>query len=230
MKVMIKNIGKQALLFCLLVLPVAAFSALPASAAPVAGEVTLEAAQEFTVEEGVPVSDTFTYRMNAITPGAPMPAGSTEGVYRFSIRGNDTVFAGPIEFSQAGTYSYEIAQITDQRQEGCVYDEQVYRVTVYVDAGLHTNIVVRKSSGKKTSQIHFQNRFSLRPSDPSVKVDPPVKKTGTSGTGTAKTGDDTNLASWIMTMTGSAFTALCFAAFLIKRKQREELHVISREI
>lgn len=172
-----ENIYKWVLLFCFLVLSVTAFSAQTAFAAPVSNPLTLDVAQSFIVEDGEAPTSSFTYRMTAKTPATPMPPGTVGDAYTFSIDGTDNTTLGPIDFIQAGTYSYEIAQVIDTPAEGYVYDEEVYSLSVKVDAGLNADIILRKSNGAKAEAIQFENRFMLRPSDPSVMVDPPVKKT-----------------------------------------------------
>ncbi len=172
-----ENIYKRVLLFCLLVLSVTAFFAQTVFAAPVSNPLTLDVTQSFTVEDGEAPTNSFTYRMTAKTPAAPMPAGTEGGTYTFRIGGTDNITLGPIDFIQAGTYSYEIAQVIDTRAEGYEYDEEVYSLSVKVDAGLNADIILRKSNGAKAEAIQFENSFMLRPSDPSVMVDPPVKKT-----------------------------------------------------
>lgn len=176
MEHMKRNKRKQAL-FCLLVLSVTLCFARPAFAAPAANPLALSVVQGFTVQDGEPASDTFSYRLTAVTPGAPMPAGSTGGSYSFTVSGTNSRTLPPVPFTQVGAYTYEIAPVIDQRAEGYTYDEQVYSLSVYVDDDLDTEIVIGKADGTKTQAVRFENSFALKPSDPSVMVDPPIKKT-----------------------------------------------------
>lgn len=177
MEIIIKNRYKGMLLFCLLVLTMAALLPTHTLAASPANPLTLQIDQVFTVQDGAAPSDQFTYKLTANTPDAPMPANSVGNGYTFSIQDTNSASVGPILFTQAGTYSYKIAQTVDDLAEGYTYDREVYSLTVYIDAGLHADLVIQKSDGSKTQIIRFKNGFSLRPSDPSVMVDPPVKKT-----------------------------------------------------
>lgn len=177
MENIIKRKYKQVLLFCLMVLSITVFSAQTVFAAPVHNPVTLDAAQVFSVQDGAAPVSQFSYRMTAETPDAPMPAGSSGDAYTFTINGTDSVSLGPIHFTSAGVYSYEITQVIGSQQEGYVYDREVYNLSVNVDAALNTDIIVQKSNGEKTQAILFENSFTLRPSDPSAMSDPPVKKT-----------------------------------------------------
>ena len=177
------------LLACLftLVSPQAAY------AAP-ADEVTLAVGQVFTKPAGSAAADTFTYTLTAQQSGNPMPAGSSGDICTFTLSDTDMVDLGPVIYSTAGTYSYEIRQTVVSAQTGYTYDRQVYTVEVYATntaGGLQADVVVYNGNGLKVSAIVFENVYGPLASDPSIMVDPPVKKTvsgspGVNGTFTFK--------------------------------------------
>lgn len=91
-------------------------------------------------------SDTFTFQLQAVTPGAPLPAGATESN---DIRYKEYMVKGPSEgatagtsvpitfgsviFTKPGTYEYDITEIipTD-KIPGVSYDSSFYHVTVTI--------------------------------------------------------------------------------------------------
>jgi len=80
----------------------------------------------------------------------------------------------------AGIYSYEIQQTVVSAQTGYTYDRKVYRVEVYATntaGGLQADVVVYNENGLKVPNITFENQYAPLASDPSIMVDPPVKKT-----------------------------------------------------
>lgn len=142
--------------------------------------IKVEAEQVFTQSEGSEAEDTFTYTLTAQEPGSPMPSGSRGDICTFTMSGTETVTIGTITYSTTGTYNYIIKQITEPKQTGYTYDEQEYTMSVNVknsDEGLKTEVVVINEDELKVSTISFENGYEPLASDPSIMVDPPVKKT-----------------------------------------------------
>jgi pilin isopeptide linkage protein len=108
-----------------------------------------------------------------------MPAGALAGGYTFSIAGNDSLSIGPIHYGQEGFYEYELSQIFGTAP-GYTYDEKVYKIEVYVLSDLSVVMIARDKDnleGEKVKDIVFSNSYGALASDPSLMVDPPVKKT-----------------------------------------------------
>lgn len=150
--------------------------------AATSAEVTLDVKQIFTRQNGSPPSNTFTYKLEEKEPGNPMPAGSVDGVYTFTISGTKNAAVGPISFTHTGIYKYELYQYVDSATSGYTYDNQKYDVTIYVDYELKTSTVIERQPGVKTDTLFFENYYAKQvdgagSSDPSLMVDPPVKKT-----------------------------------------------------
>jgi len=146
------------------------------------------------------VEDTFSYALRPETNGAPMPEGSANGVYRWTMRGNAetelTIFG-----SQEGTYVYTIAQQVAHAQADYQYDRRVYRATLYVyrDSAdrLSTSVVLQNEKGDKLSKAVFKNRYEKK-SDPT-----PTPPKGGSG-GNVKTGDENDMNLYMLLMAISA--------------------------
>ena len=152
-----------------------------------AGEVTLLALQVFTDTSAADVGrvfalhdETFAYRLTPKGASCPMPAGSGGSGYDFTITGTDEAEIGPIHFTKAGVYTYEIRHVTEPRP-GYEYDQTVYTVEVLVESGLTATVIAANQNGDKVSAILYEHSYNedeeVLPTDPSVTVDPPVVKT-----------------------------------------------------
>jgi pilin isopeptide linkage protein len=83
-------------------------------------------------------------------------------------------------YTVAGEYRYELRHAVGTPQTGYTYDPQVYTVVVYAydnGFGMRAVAVVYDSDGNKILDITFAQRYAPLASDPSLMVDPPVKKT-----------------------------------------------------
>lgn len=171
--------GKQFLAGCMLLVCLLTL-VFPQAAYAANNDVTLTVEQVFTQPEGSAAAETFTYTLTARQPGSPMPAGSIGDLYSFAMTGTDTGNIGPITYGTTGTYRYELRQTVASVQTGYTYDMQVYTVTVYVTnpaSGLQADVVIENENNLKVSAMTFANRYAPLASDPSIMVDPPVRKT-----------------------------------------------------
>lgn len=173
-----KRLHIRILVFCL-ALACLFFAIFPQTAAadPAPGTITLTIRQEFTkpVASGAPGE--FRYELTASEPGNPMPSGNTGGVYRFSMNNTDSITLGPISFTQAGRYHYEIRQTADSPKPGYSYDDNVYIITVDITPSLESTVVIKNAENLKVSFLTFQNRYAPRESLPAAMLDLPIKKT-----------------------------------------------------
>ena len=120
-------------------------------------------------------AETFTVELTAVTEGAPMPAGASEGVYQTDITGAGSVTL-EMSYDHPGVYSYTLHQIKGPF-DYCIYDENEYSVTVFatVDEAFNLSLttIVDDGSGEKTDDAKFINEY--KPLEP-AKYDPPVEK------------------------------------------------------
>jgi len=157
------------LLACLMGLSV------PAAHAAEPGQVTLTVKQVFsgTAAPGKACS----YRLTPKLAPNPMPAGSGPDGYGFAINGTASTGIGPIAFTQAGQYTYEISHITPPAS-GYTYDQELYRLEIYVKSNLAVTVIAYKKDGSKAADIKYEHAGpGLLPSDPAAMADPPVVKT-----------------------------------------------------
>lgn len=79
-------------------------------------------------------AESFTFTLEAVTTGAPMPESSTATATETA----STASFGEIEFTEAGTYEYQITEV-DGRVTGVIYDTNPHTVTVTVTKEEYTN-------------------------------------------------------------------------------------------
>jgi pilin isopeptide linkage protein len=120
----------------------------------------------------------FAYLLKPITPGAPMPSGSSTEGYAFTIITTNTVSVGPITFFEPGTYTYKLNCVTNTIP-GYTCDQQVYTIDVCVFGDMTASVVVYRNDGAKVANIEYGHvfRYEALPSDPKTMIDPPVVKT-----------------------------------------------------
>jgi len=163
-----------------------------------------------TFSTNVPdVGDTFTYVLEAQTPGAPTPNGRP--VYAFTMEGNELEDIA-IEMQQPGTYVYSLHQTVKNPQPHYFYDRTVYEVTVcaYQDAnGLPAvSVVMHGKDDGKVSVAVFQNRY--------IDDHPgPAPEDG----GSVQTGDENHLLGYILMMIGCAL-GLCLLWVWVKKTDK----------
>jgi len=123
----------------------------------------------------------FAYMLSAVTAETPMPAGSTQEGYRFSLKENQSVEIGPITYSQTGIYEYRLELVAGSEKKGYTNDVKVYFITVYVKntekCGLVTEVIAKNMAGDKVGSLDFEHTYLPLASDPANMADPLVKKT-----------------------------------------------------
>ena len=161
---MIKNLKRIVLVMCVLALCTAilgttAFAASDSLVAKIPVKITLNGSLPAQAE-------TYTVRVKATTPGAPLPAGSTGDTYEMKLSGAGNVITGElaIDFSAAGLgeYNYTIQQVAGSDPD-CTYDNTSYSMKVYVlnkedMSGLQMHIVIT-SGDQKPDSIYFTNKY-----------------------------------------------------------------------
>jgi len=221
-----------AILTCLLstVFEVTAFAAQQA-------DVTLSVRQIFTIEEGTPENEVFTYRLTPVTEFAPMPMGSDSVGYDFTIVGTGIGQIGPIIFTAPDIYIYEINSITEN-QEYFTMDRQVYTVSVLVTHDFEV-IITLYSNGAKVSEMLYEHSFKgtvyvpdvVPPTPVPPEVEPPVVPTPppapspdrpTGGTA-PKTSDYSNPTLWMTLIMSSTVSLLFLFWFAWKSTNRSKL-------
>jgi pilin isopeptide linkage protein len=133
-----------------------------------ASPVTFEVEQDFV---GAETGGTYTYRLTPASASAPLPAGAS-GFSELRLTGVSTGWFEPIVFENVGVYSYDISNVTPER-EGLRIDRSVYRVDVYVDNVGGTLVVIYKETGEKTAKAEYRHGDDAKeePATPPVVPD-----------------------------------------------------------
>lgn len=216
----------SALLLVFVVLPVKG-----TFAASHAAEVPLTVSQKFQQKGNDKNADlTGSYTFRALDKNIPMPKGSKDGSYSFSLKGKEDSVTLRLSYTAAGTYRYELFQATEDKKL-YTYDKSRYSITVYVektdDNSLTAQVIATKEDGKKYGSISFQNictgtypAASTTPAPGSGGGGGSSHIYGSSYTSPVKTGDNTNITSFLFT--GSA--ALFLIGLLLFSAKKNRTH------
>ena len=141
--------------------------------AVVSGPMALEARAAQGMEVSIPVSvlaegsepdrnAVYTVELTAKTSGAPMPEGSTGGVYQVNLKA-DTAGLFRIPCDRLGVFDYSIRQIPGG-DENCTYDMEYFLLRVFVtvdtDGKLTASAVIYGQEGTKEPAILLHNRWA----------------------------------------------------------------------
>lgn len=181
MKTWKKGIGFFLALACIIAL----LPAQTAHAAPATNPLTLRVEQKFMLPAGSSANEQVSYALTAKNSGNPMPTGSNNGVYVFTINGTDDISLPAISFPGYGIYEYELRQTTAAAL-GYTYDSEVYTITVYYEA-TYMEMITTNSAGKKVTELEFLHAYAPLPTDPKLMTYPPVKLTVQGNPGKADT-------------------------------------------
>ena len=143
---------------------------------------------------------TFTFRLKTLNPNNPMPQGSSNGVKAVTITGAGETEFGEFEFTEEGTYVYEISEEVGS-DSNYAYDASTYTITYTVtdDNGqLVVDTMVVKDDGTQIPVATFVNTYT-EPKKP-----------------TPPTSDSNGIASFATMLLVSI---LGFAAAVIKKNQ-----------
>ncbi len=151
---------------------------LTASALAEGETVTAQVPVEIVLEGQAPSpAENYTVQLTAVTEDAPMPAGTSGGVYKKTITGAASAVL-EMDFSKTGVFSYTLKQLPGS-SSSCTYDATEYSVTVFATVDgqwkLGLTVVITPDGVEKTDEAVFTNVYeSVEPTP--AKLDPPVQK------------------------------------------------------
>ena len=162
-------------------------------------------------------SDEFTYVLTTDQMDAPMPAGSGNQRYVWSMKGSTSAEI-TMNVRTAGRYHYKIRQITEKK-ENLNYDERSYDIIVeaFYNASNQLKVVtvVENQNGEKVSGISFKNSYTWKDKDkvgPSSSVISKISKSNS-----VKTGDNSPFIGYFTLLFGSL---ICLIV-MIRKNQRK---------
>ena len=163
------------------------------------------------------LNETFIYRLAPELATNPMPKGSLEEGYTFSITGTDESKIGPFIFEQPGMYSYQISHITEKRPD-YIFDQEVYTIEVYVDRNLSVTVIAYIKNGYKAAEIAFEHTCDLQIIDSSKEAEN-VKNSPKPPSNFPKTGDESQIELLTVLFCITSTVVLLCVICLLRSKQ-----------
>lgn len=125
-------------------------------------------------------NETFNYVLTPLTEGAPLPAGSQDGKWNISVKGDYRDYSiAPITFVRPGIYEYKFEQIPGTNED-IQYDNMVYKLIYDVsnndtyDSLVCKIIITAEDENYKYEDIKYTNLYNAPeiPVEPEPKDDP----------------------------------------------------------
>lgn len=109
--------------------------------------------------------DVFTYQIKPLAQ-APVPEGSKNGVYYFTVKGVPEATAEngqvdlTVDFDEPGVYCYQVSAYAPRKVKGFAFENRAYTVNVFImndgEGGYKTPIVIATGEdGRKYSRLQF---------------------------------------------------------------------------
>ena len=176
-------------------------------------------------EEGI--TDEFSYIMTTDQSDAPMPAGSRNMQYSWTMEKNAATEI-ILNVKTAGQYHYNIYQTTEKKDD-YKYDQNRYYVTVeaYYNESNQLKVVtiVANEKGEKIEAISFKNSYmgeeKPNPTQPSNPSQPsgPSHSDGSGKSNSVKTGDDSPVMGYFLLLFGSL---ICLSILTYENQKRNK--------
>lgn len=148
------------------------------------------------------------YELVSTGTNTPMPAESADGKYTFSLSGNESRNIGPICFDEVGIYTYEMKQVSVNKEEVYTKDDKIYTIEIYVQKDVAGNlvaeIIMKNNQGYKVEILTFTNGYLENPKESEEKA------------AEVKTGDSSNTVLWIMLL------GVAVMVITVSRKSKEK--------
>ena len=209
--------SKQILILAVLLFSFLCFPVNQVFASQNMAEVSLKVKQKFVVKNPVKEMEfTGNYEFCALDQEAPLPENAKDGIYSFSLNGEQAETKLSLQYVHTGVYRYQLKQTTAEK-ERYQYDKSCYEITVYVKNGENgefiTQVIAEKGDGKKSGELEFQNSYQGNYSEPSTPSKPntPSKP--------VKTGDTTPVMLYVFS---AASTLLLIGVLIWFRKYKKE--------
>lgn len=171
------------------------------------------------------VADEFSYIMTTDQSDAPMPAGSRNKQYSWTMEKNAATEI-TLNVKTAGQYHYTLCQTTEKK-DNYKYDQNKYHVTVeaYYNESNQLKVVtiVANEKGEKIETISFKNSYmgeeKPNPTQPSNPLQPsrPSHSDGSGKTNSVKTGDDSPVMGYFLLLFGSL---ICLSILTYENQKR----------
>lgn len=185
--------------------------------------------QTFTVKNAgqASVELSGTYELTALDADSPMPEGSADGSYTFTLDGSEQREL-LVTYVHGGSYRYRLRQITPDA-ERYDYDRRIYTIRVYVQNGkdgeLTALVIAENEQKEKCENLFFENTYTGKAGvsiqkPGSLTTEITSEKTENSTTDETSTtteistmvgtGDETPLGFWLLLLVSAAGMAIGF--------------------
>lgn len=181
-----------------------------------AAEYSIDVGQTVKVDgEGSKPTDKIKYEVKALTPGAPLPEGAVDGVYKFDLSADSTQVLS-MKFEDEGEYKYLI-KLDKNDLKNFTLDDKEYELTVSVKTPVEggdpvaKTLIIKDAKGYKYTDIEFKHQYAvpkLEPEKPVDKIKKAIPKMGVLG--------GTGYLLWIVT------TAFFIFFFFVRKKKQED--------
>lgn len=171
--------------------------------------------------------DTFVYKISPVEEDAPLPEGSQEDAYYWTVKGNDKgTLELSIPFIRPGEYSYKVEAYVPKPVKGYVYEHRVYTIDMAIanasDGGFVVDqMAIIESDGNKYDQIDLDPSYTEGKKETETKAETEKPAAPAKGSSAVKTGDTTPVLMLTAVM-GISFFVLILLLFIKRRKKEEE--------
>ena len=170
--------------------------------------------QQIFSSEAEKVSDEFSYVMTTNQNEAPMPEGSRNLQYFWTMK-NNVGAEIVMKVRKVGRYQYKIYQ-TSEKKDNYLYDQNSYVVIVeafyYQEDQLNVATVVKNDKGEKVERITFENSYIGKEKEDLSHLSVSSKSDR------VKTGDDNTIMGYFLLL---LISGICLS-ILIDEKQRQK--------
>lgn len=170
--------------------------------------------QQIFFSEAEKVSDEFSYVMTTNQNEAPMPEGSRNLQYFWTMK-NNVGAEIVMKVRKVGRYQYKIYQ-TSEKKDNYLYDQNSYVVIVEAfydqEDQLKVATVVKNDKGEKVERITFENSYIGKEKEDLSHLSVSSKSDR------VKTGDDNTIMGYFLLL---LISGICLS-ILIDEKQRQK--------
>lgn len=170
--------------------------------------------QQIFSSEAEKVSDEFSYVMTTNQNEAPMPEGSRNLQYFWTMK-NNVGAEIVMKVRKVGRYQYKIYQ-TSEKKDNYLYDQNSYVVIVETfydqEDQLKVATVVKNDKGEKVERITFENSYIGKEKEDLSHLSVSSKSDR------VKTGDDNTIMGYFLLL---LISGICLS-ILIDEKQRQK--------
>lgn len=170
--------------------------------------------------------DNFVYKISPVEEDAPLPEGSKEDAYYWTVKGTEKgTLELQIPFVRPGEYNYKVEAYVPNPIKGYVYEHRTYTIDLAIanapDGGFVVDqMVIIGSDDNKYDQLDLDPTYKEGKKETETKAEAAKPADKGKGSAAVKTGDTTPVLMLTAVMGISFFVLIVL--FVIKRRNKEE--------